>query len=288
MEEKKASELVLSEGKVYHLDLGVEDIADTIILVGDQFRVEIVSAFFDEVTHRIQKREFICHTGNYNGKRLSVISTGIGTDNVDIVLNELDAVVNIDLAKRKEKSEKKRLSFIRIGTCGSLQSEIPVGSYILSDGAIGLDNVAHFYQMTFSSFEQEFTASLEQHLQLPATIRPYFCLSDSALTDNLDDHPNVKRGITVTASGFYGPQGRQLRLPLRTPDLNERLMSFRYEGHRIANFEMESSALFALSRALGHRATTICLALANRPNGDFLSTYSKEMNELIAYVLKKL
>lgn len=288
MEEKKASELVLSEGKVYHLDLGVEDIADTIILVGDQFRVEIVSAFFDEVTHRIQKREFICHTGYYNGKRLSVISTGIGTDNVDIVLNELDAVVNIDLAKRKEKSEKKRLSFIRIGTCGSLQSEIPVGSYILSDGAIGLDNVAHFYEMTFSSFEQEFTANLEHHLQLPATIRPYFCLSDSALTNNLDGHPNVKRGITVTASGFYGPQGRQLRLPLRTPDLNEQLMSFRHEGHHVANFEMESSALFALSRALGHRATTICLALANRPNGDFLSTYSKEMNELIAYVLKKL
>ena len=288
MEEKKASELVLSEGKVYHLDLGVEDIADTIILVGDQFRVEIVSAFFDEVTHRIQKREFICHTGYFNGKHVSVISTGIGTDNVDIVLNELDAVVNIDLAKRKEKSQKKRLSFIRIGTCGSLQAEIPIGSYILSNGAIGLDNVAHFYEMTFSSFEQEFTESLEQHLQLPPAIRPYFCMSDSELTDNLDGHPNVKRGITVTASGFYGPQGRQLRLPLRTPDLNERLMSFHYEGHRIANFEMESSALFALSRALGHRATTICLALANRPNGNFMSSYTKEMNELIAYVLKKL
>jgi uridine phosphorylase len=288
MEEKKASELVLSEGKVYHLDLGAEDIADTIILVGDQFRVEIVSSFFDKITHRIQKREFICHTGFHQGKRLSVISTGIGTDNVDIVLNELDAVVNIDLAKRKEKEQKKTLSFIRIGTCGSLQAEIPVGSYILSDGAIGLDNVAHFYEITFSTFEQEFTASLEQHLELPATIRPYFCLSDSALTDKLDDHPNVKRGITVTASGFYGPQGRQLRLPLRTPDLNERLMSFRYGGYRIANFEMESSALFALSRALGHRATTICLALANRPNGNFMSSYTKEMNELIAYVLKKL
>jgi uridine phosphorylase len=288
MKEKKASELVLAEGKVYHLDLGADDIADTVLLVGDQFRVDLVSSFFDEVTLRIQKREFICHTGFYAGKRLSVISTGIGTDNVDIVLNELDAVINIDLAKRKEKEEKKSLSFIRIGTCGSLQSAIPIGSYILSDGAIGLDNVAHFYTIPFSKFELDFTAELENQLNLPDTIRPYFCLSDSLLTNQLDNHPKIKRGITVTASGFYGPQGRQLRLPLRTPDLNEHLMNFQFEGHRIANFEMESSALFALSRALGHRATTVCLALANRPNGDFMSDYQKEMKDLIAYVLKKL
>lgn len=288
MEEKQASELVLSEGKVYHLDLGPEHISDTIILVGDQFRVELVSSFFDSVEYRIQKREFICHTGIFNNKRLSVISTGIGTDNVDIVLNELDAVVNIDLVKRKEKSLKRSLKFIRIGTCGSLQSEIPIGSYILSDGAIGLDNVAHFYRIEYSKFEMRFLTDLENDLKLPATLRPYFTTSDSELTNLLDNHPNVKRGITVTASGFYGPQGRQLRLPLQTPDLNERLMCFQYEGHRIANFEMESSALFALSRALGHQATTICLALANRPNGDFMSDYAKEMNALITYVLKQL
>lgn len=287
-EEKRASELVLSDGKVYHLDLGPEHISDTIILVGDQSRVELVSSFFDSVEYRIQKREFICHTGIFNNKRLSVISTGIGTDNVDIVLNELDAVVNIDLVKRKEKSLKRSLKFIRIGTCGSLQAEVPIGSYILSDGAIGLDNVAHFYQINYSDFEKKLLVNLENQLNLPPTIRPYFTSSDPDLTNLLDDHPNVKRGITVTASGFYGPQGRQLRLPLQTPDLNERLMRFRFEGHRIANFEMESSALFALSKALGHKATTICLALANRPNGDFMSEYHNEMMKLISYVLKKV
>jgi len=288
MEQKRASELVLSEGKVYHLDLGPEQISETIILVGDQFRVELVSSFFDSVEHRIQKREFICHTGIFKGKRLSVISTGIGTDNVDIVLNELDAVINIDLEKRKEKVEKKSLSFIRIGTCGSLQSEVPIGSYILSEGAIGLDNVAHFYNIKYSNHEVGLLKSLEAQLKLPDTIRPYYCDSDKSLTAKLENHPKVKKGITVTASGFYGPQGRQLRLPLRTPDLNERLMAFRFKAHRIANFEMESSALFALSKALGHKATTICLALANRPNGDFMSEYNEEMKELIKYVLNEI
>lgn len=288
MEQKRASELVLSEGKVYHLDLGPEQISETIILVGDQFRVELVSSFFDSVEHKIQKREFICHTGIFKGKRLSVISTGIGTDNVDIVLNELDAVININLEKRKEKAEKKSLSFIRIGTCGSLQSEVPIGSYILSEGAIGLDNVAHFYNIEYSNHEIELLKSLESQLKLPDTIRPYYCDSDKQLTAKLQNHPKVKKGITVTASGFYGPQGRQLRLPLQTPDLNERLMAFRFQEHRIANFEMESSALFALSKALGHRATTICLALANRPNGDFMSEYNEEMKELIKYVLSEI
>ncbi len=288
MEQKRASELVLSEGKVYHLDLGPEQISETIILVGDQFRVELVSSFFDSVEHKIQKREFICHTGIFKGKRLSVISTGIGTDNVDIVLNELDAVINIDLEKRKEKAEKKSLSFIRIGTCGSLQSEVPIGSYILSEGAIGLDNVAHFYNIKYSNHEVELLKSLEAQLKLPDTIRPYYCDSDKSLTAKLENHPKVKKGITVTASGFYGPQGRQLRLPLQTPDLNERLMAFRFQENRIANFEMESSALFALSKALGHRATTICLALANRPNGDFMSEYNEEMKELIKYVLNEI
>ena len=288
MEEKRASELVLSEGKVYHLDLGPEQISDTIILVGDQFRVELVSSFFDTIEHQIQKREFICHTGTYNGKRLSVLSTGIGTDNIDIVLNELDAVVNIDLEKRKEKTEKKSLNFIRIGTCGALQANVPIGSYILSEGAVGLDNVAHFYNIPFSEAENSFREALEKHISLPDSIRPYFCASDEVLTKSIEDHPKIKRGITVTASGFYGPQGRQLRLPLRTPDLNERLMNFQHEGKHIVNFEMESSALFALSKALGHRATTVCLAIANRPNGDFLSEYHTEMKELIGFVLGKI
>ena len=288
MEEKRASELVLSDGKVYHLDLSPEHISDTIILVGDQSRVELVSSFFETIECRIQKREFICHTGMFNDKRLTVISTGIGTDNIDIVVNELDALANINLDNRTEKAEKTSLNFIRIGTCGSLQANIPIGSYILSEGAIGLDNVAHFYDISTTVFETNFLKELEQQLEFPPTIRPYFFTSDKHLTQQLAKHPNVKLGVTVTASGFYGPQGRQLRVPLKIKDLNERLMQFEYDHLHVANFEMESSALFALSKALGHKSTTICLAIANRPNGDFLSEYHNEMKELIQYVLTKL
>jgi uridine phosphorylase len=283
---KEASELVTHNNKVYHLDLTQEDVSETIILVGDQGRVQLVSSFFDAVTHKSQKREFACHTGTYKGAKLSVISTGIGTDNVDIVINEIDALFNFNLIDKTENSVKRKVNFIRIGTCGSLSSDIPIGSYILSEGAVGLDNVAHFYDINYSESELDFLQQLNTHLKLPDTIKPYYTESSIALTRSLAQHPNVKTGITVTASGFYGPQGRQLRIPLKTENLNEQLMSFSHNGKRIVNFEMESSALFCLSKALGHQSTTICLAIANRPNGNFLSDYENQMKELILHVLE--
>jgi len=288
MSEMKASELVLSEGKVYHLDLSPDQISETIILVGDQFRVPKVSAFFDHIEHQVQKREFLCHTGFFRGKRLSVVSTGIGTDNVDIVINELDALFNFDLGNRKEKKETKSLTFVRIGTCGAMHKNMPPGTFILSQGSFGLDNVAHFYEIENTVREHQLLNAFIDHVGFPPTIVPYFTFADSVLNNKLAEHYNVKTGLTVTASGFYGPQGRRLRLPLKVAGLNEAFASFSFEGYGVVNFEMESSAIFALSRGLGHNAATICLALANRATGDFLSDYDAQMEKLIVHVLEKL
>jgi uridine phosphorylase len=283
-----ASELVLNKlGQVYHLGLHPEQLAETVILVGDQDRVSLVSACFDTVTHQSRHREFVCHTGTFNGKRISVLSTGIGTDNVDIAINELDALVNIDLETRTNKEQLTSLKLIRIGTCGILQPEIPVHSYILSSHAFGLDNVAHFYPFEFSEAEKIVASELSRHLKLPPTIQPYCSEASPKLTALLSSeltHP----GITVTSSGFYGPQGRSLRLGLRNADINERLTDFRYAGLKVLNFEMESSALFALGKALGHDCTTICLGVANRPNMEFSKGYEEPMKGLIRYVLERV
>ena len=288
MHEMKASELVLSDGKVYHLDLSPDQISETIILVGDQFRVPKVSAFFDQIEHQVQKREFLCHTGFYRGKRLSVVSTGIGTDNVDIVLNELDALFNLDLENRREKDKKISLTFIRIGTCGAMHQETPPGTYILSQGSFGLDNVAHFYEIENTYLETKILDAFIKHVGFPASLTPYFTFADSALNQKLSEHPNVQAGLTVTASGFYGPQGRRLRLPLKIAGLNDAFANFESDDFKVANFEMESSAIFALSRGLGHRAATICLALANRATGEFLNDYDDAMEKLIVHVLNKI
>lgn len=283
-----ASELVLNaKGEVYHLGLSPENIADTILLVGDQDRVSLVSNFFDQVEHRSQHREFVCHTGTYKGKRISVVSSGIGTDNIDITINELDALANIDLVNRSNKSEHRKLQFIRIGTCGLLQSDLPVHSYVLSSHAIGLDNVAHFYPIEFTDSEKELAKNFHLHAGYPNTIVPYACEASESLVSKLVSEKTTK-GITVTSSGFYAPQGRSLRLGLRNPDINELITSFSFEGHRIVNFEMESSALFALGKAMGHEVATICLGVANRPNMEFSKGYEKEMNELIQYVLDRV
>lgn len=284
----QASELVLDNNQnVYHLGLAPTDIADTIILVGDQDRVELVSSFFDSVELKKQHREFVTHTGSFQGKRISVISTGIGTDNIDIVINELDALVNIDIASRTENKQRKKLKLVRIGTCGILQSSIPIHSYILSEYAFGLDNVAHFYDIPFSNEERELCAKITNHIGLPPAIQPYLIQSSSELTQKLSSEKSVK-GITVTSSGFYGPQGRQLCLKTKTNELNEKLTSFNEHTLKITNFEMESSALFALGKGLGHDCTTICLGIANRPKMEFSKGYGTEMNELIEYVLKRL
>lgn len=282
------SELVLNDkGAVYHLGLAPEHIADDIILVGDQSRVEMISDFFDYVDHKSQHREFVCHTGTYQGKRISAISTGIGTDNIDIVINELDALVNIDLIKRKDQAVFRKLSMVRIGTCGILQSSVPVHSYILSRYAVGLDNVAHFYPISFTESEKQLAKQIAAHTGMPETIVPYASKASDELFQKLQSGKTVS-GITMTSSGFYGPQGRSLRLGLTVESINEKLETFEFEGLHITNFEMESSALFALGSALGHHCATICLGIANRPNNQFSKGYQNEMNELIAYTLNKI
>jgi uridine phosphorylase len=283
-----SSELVLNaHGEVYHLGLAPENLAENIILVGDQDRVELVSNFFDSIEHKSQHREFTCHTGMYKGKRITALSTGIGTDNLDITINELDALVNIDLEKREDKEKHTSLNLIRIGTCGILQPEIPVHSYILSSHAYGLDNIAHFYDVEFSQEEKEMNDKIDTYLAFPEKIKPYFVSANEELVSKLRSEKTFE-GITVTSSGFYAPQGRKLRLGLSTTDLNEKLGEFNSNGLKVNNFEMESSALFFLGKALGHKATTICLGIANRPNQQFSKGYAKEMNDLILYVLDRI
>lgn len=282
------SELVLNDkGNVYHLNLSPTQLANNILLVGDQDRVSLISSCFDEIEHQVQHREFICHTGFFKGKRISAISTGIGTDNIDIVVNELDSLVNIDLEKRTDKTTKTQLNLIRIGTCGILQADIPIHAYILSNYAYGLDNIAHFYEIPFNETERLLNQKLQKQLNWKTTIQPYVIQSDEALTNKLESDLTFK-GITVTSSGFYGPQGRKLRVNLSHENINEKLTEFRENDLQVLNFEMESSALFALAKALNHKATTICLGIANRPCNTFSRDYSKEMKDLILYVLNKL
>ena len=281
------SELVLNDlGQVYHLALLSENISEKIILVGDPGRVEMVSSFFDKIIFKTNHREFSTITGLYKGVKISVISSGIGTDNIDIVLNEIDALFNIYLETRTTKRSLTQLEIVRIGTCGLIQKERTLHSYILSTGAIGLDNVAHFYPLKYSDFESEILFNFKSELALPKEIQPYFVNASERMVSKFDSN-KVTKGITVTASGFYGPQGRSLRLGLKVNDLNENLEGFSFNGSKIENFEMETSALFALGKGLGHECTTICLGIANRPADSFSKGYEKEMNGLIKYVLDK-
>ena len=282
------TELVLNSKKqVYHLGLTSNNLAHKIILVGDQDRVPMVSDFFEKVEHKSQHREFVCHTGIYKGKRLSVLSTGIGTDNIDITINELDALVNIDLENRIENEEKISLEIIRIGTCGILQENIPVHSYILSSHACGFDNVAHFYKINFSAFELDLAQKINNFLDFPKSIQTYFSSANEDLVSRLSSK-DTHIGITVTSSGFYGPQGRTLRIPTHTQDIHLLLAKFIEKDLKILNFEMESSALFALGKELGHRCATICLGIANRPNLEFSSDSKAEMQKLISYTLERI
>lgn len=282
------SELTLDKnGKIYHLGLGPGDLAKTIILVGDQARVDLVGAFFDEVTFKIQNREFCSITGTYKGKPVSCVSTGIGTDNVDIVLTEIDAIFNIDLEKREELAEKTSVDFIRIGTCGALQPDIEPGSHVISKYAVGLDGVANFYQMPYTADETaamlDFVSTTNWGAQLN---RPYIKRSSDRLRELLKE--GMEEGITTTANGFYGPQGRSIRIPLSTPDFKENLRQFKWDGARATNLEMETSALYALSNALGHEAVTCCLVLANRYSNKFMPDYKKQMKSLVQTVLDRL
>ena len=282
------TELVLNEkGQVYHLGLHPDEVANKIILVGDQDRVHLVASFFDTIEHTSQHREFTCKTGTYRGKRITALSTGIGTDNIDITLNELDALFNIDLESREDKKNITTLDIVRIGTCGILQADIPVHGYLLSQYAFGLDNIAHFYQIPWSQDELTILSEILGQVIMPDHIRPYVAGTSDDLFNRLESD-KTHSGITITSSGFYGPQGRQLRLHNRTQYLNDMLSAFSMGKLKIINFEMESSALFAIGKALGHHCATICLGIANRPNKEFSKGYHHEMMGLIEYVLNRL
>lgn len=282
------TELVLnSKNQVYHLGVSSDDLSTKIILVGDQERVALVSEQFDSIEFKSNHREFFCHTGMYKNKRISVLSTGIGTDNIDIVVNELDAAFNINLETKEEKKKQTKLELLRIGTCGLLQAEIPLHTYVLSEYALGLDNVGHFYTLNYTEQEKELLQSIQDSSLFPAHIIPYLKKASSNFLEKFEKENSIK-GITVTSSGFYGPQGRALRLPTYTSDLHEKLQIFKHNEHRFVNFEMESSALFALGTALGHSCATICLGIANRPAKEFSSDYSEHMKNLIQHALEKL
>ncbi|WP_372950463.1 nucleoside phosphorylase [Mariniphaga sp.] len=283
------SELILnSDGTIFHLHLKPENIADQIILVGDQARVDSVAGFFDQTDFSAKNREFRTVTGWYNGKKLSVISTGIGTDNIDIVLNELDALVNIDLKAREIKDDKKSLNIIRIGTSGSLQEDFPVNSFLVSQKSIGFDGMLNFYanreQICDLPFEKAFKQFTGWSEFLPT---PYVVDASRKLMSKFEN-PEFKKGVTISAPGFYGPQGRVLRLPLAMPQLNKLLEKFRFEDHKITNFEMESSAIYGLSKMLGHQALTVCLIIANRVTKQANENYRPVMEKLIKKVLDNL
>ncbi|MEN9699333.1 MAG: hypothetical protein RLZZ301_531 [Bacteroidota bacterium] len=282
------TELVLdANGAVYHLGLKPEQLASKVILVGDQDRVAKISRFFEHIESEVRHREFVSHTGVYQGKRITVLSTGIGTDNIDICIQELDALLNIDLVARQQKEELRSLEMIRIGTCGIMQPSIPVHSFVLSTHAIGLDNVAHFYPISVDAADQELLTTIQAQLPLPKAIAPYLVAADPTLVARLDSD-KVYKGITVTSSGFYGPQGRSLRLPSAIKDIHVAFAQVQANGHQLVNFEMESSAIFALGKALGHQCTSICLGVANRPNLEFSTGIDQAMDELIRYVLDRI
>ncbi len=282
------SELILNEDKsIFHLHLKPQDIADTIILVGDQSRVDLVSSFFDNIELKVQNREFKTHTGNYKGKRLSVISTGIGTDNIDIVINELDALCNIDLESRTIKNTHKQLNFIRIGTSGALQADIPVDTPVVSQLSIGFDGLLNFYQDCDNISNKEIVKKFTRHTDWHNSLAlPYIVEGSEKLRDMVGF--DMIKGFTISAPGFYGPQGRILRLPLRDNDLNSKITDFEYNNLKINNFEMESSAIYGLSKLLGHEALTVCNIIANRIRKEYSGDYKKSMAQLIQKVLNRL
>ncbi|MDX6745857.1 nucleoside phosphorylase [Polaribacter sp. PL03] len=282
------SELILNpDGSIYHLNLKPENIANDIIFVGDQDRVDKITDRFDSVEFTTQKREFKTSTGIYKGKRLSVISTGIGPDNIDIVLNELDALVNIDLKTRQSKKELTALNIVRIGTSGSLQKDIPVDSFLMSSHALDLNGMLHSYQIEEISNEEIENAFVKHTNWSTKKSNPILIENSSELAQKLDSE-KIFKGITATAGGFYGPQGRVLRLPLQDADINNKIDSFNFNGNRITNLEMETSAIYGLSKLLGHNAVSMNAIIANRANGTFSEDYQKVVEDLIEYSLNKL
>jgi uridine phosphorylase len=290
MEKKyfKESELILNpDGSVYHLRLKPEHVAPFVLVVGDQNRVETISNYFDKIEFKIQCREFVTHSGILNNNRITVLSTGIGTDNIDIVLNELDAAVNIDLETRTPKDHHTTLNIIRLGTSGALQADIEVDSFVASEYGLGLDGLLHFYKYAHELNHQQLVDSFIHHTgwdqKLPG---PYAVRASDTLLEKFAS--GIRTGITATASGFFGPQGRELRLPLAFPELNESMERFSFNNRQITNFEMETSALYALGQSLGHNTLTICDIIANRVTRTYSKDPKKSIDKLIQLVLSKL
>jgi len=285
----KHTELITnSDGSIFHLHLLPEDIADNIIIVGDPGRVEMIGEMLDNIRVRKSNREFHTITGNYGTLEVTVISSGIGTDNIDIVLNELDALANIDLGTGEIKEDIRSLNFIRIGTSGALQSDMPVGSVAVSAKAIGFDGLLHFYQGYDWCIDTGFADALAEHLEWPDTLAyPYVIDADP---DLLDKFPagEFLRGNTISAPGFYGPQGRRLRMEPFDPEVNDKITTFRYRGLKVTNYEMESSAIYGLSKLLNHKAITLCIIIANRVTGEFLNDYQPAVKGLVKKVLESL
>lgn len=285
------SELIINDdGSIFHLHVRPEQLANKVILVGDPGRVPIVAAHFDTTECDVSSREFRTITGIYKGKRISVVSTGIGCDNIDIVLNELDALANIDLSTRCEKATPTSLELVRIGTCGGLQPFTPVGTYICSERSIGFDGLLNFYAGRNDICDLDMEQALLRHLGWTGNMcapAPYVVEADPELCRRIAGDDMVM-GVTVACGGFFGPQGRQLRVPLADPKQNEKIESFVYGRYRITNFEMESSALAGLSRLMGHRATTVCMVIANRVAHEADTSYKNSIDGLITLVLDRI
>lgn len=282
------SELIINgDGSVFHLHMRPEQLADNVILVGDPGRVDMVAEFLTDIEFRNASREFVSTTGRYNGKRFTVLSTGIGCDNIDIVMNELDALANIDFTTREIKPEKRSLNILRIGTCGAIQKDIPLGSFVFSHVSVGCDGLLNWYAdrdlIAMPGIEEAFKEHVHWAKHLPD---PYFVMASEKLIDKFADC--TVKGMTISASGFYGPQGRILRMPLAMPDMLDDFESFEYEGRRITNFEMEGSAVAGIARHLGHNAGTVCCVIANRHIGSSNPDYKPQVRKLVELCLQKL
>lgn len=286
-----SSELIINpDGSIFHLHVRPEQLADKVILVGDPGRVNLVASHFDKIECDIESREFHTVTGSYNGKRITVLSTGIGCDNIDIVVNELDALANIDFEKRTVKNEIRSLELVRIGTCGGLQPFTPEGTFVASERSIGFDGLLNFYAGRAEVADAEFEAAFLRHMGWQGwqcIAHPYVVSADEELLARIASEDMV-RGVTIACGGFFGPQGRKLRLPLADPDANEKIESFEYEGLKVTNFEMESSALAGLARLMGHKAVTCCMVIANRVAGKANPNYKNSIDALIQVVLDRI
>ena len=283
-----ASQLVLNnEGAIYHLNLHPDQLADNVIMVGDPGRVDMIASFFDKIEVERQNRELVTRTGWFNGERITVLSTGMGTDNLDIVMNELDALANIDLKTRMPKETHRSLNLIRLGTCGALQPDIEPGNNVATRYAIGLDGLLYFYEKHKEVNEIAMRDAFIKQMDYPKDLpKPYVVEGSKMLFDKLAE--GYYQGVTATAPGFYGPQGRTLRMHLSYPENNNKIEHFDYQGWRVCNFEMESSALYGLGKMMGHNCLTICVAIANRVTEKFTTDYHPYVRKLVESTLQRL